>query len=235
MLFGGSGTEGHSKFWKCGVNLMRSRNAFTLIELLIVVAIIGILAAIAVPNFMNARVRATLARVQSDMRALGTAVEMYAIDQSAYPCDGQTADCSMPWWANAWRLSTPIAYIGRIPQDPFVIGSPFNIGTPTGWYWYADYFGYGLARNQGRPVNVGSRRNVRLFDSPRGEFRFVFISPAPDNCWEWDRLGNIAECRQQAPFAGDVLYYNSSNGLRSQGDLYLYGSGNAFNPPSSFR
>lgn len=54
--------------------------AFTLIELLIVVAIIGILAAIAVPNFLNAQVRAKISRVQADQNAYATAFEMYFLD-----------------------------------------------------------------------------------------------------------------------------------------------------------
>ena len=48
---------------------------FTLIELLIVVAIIAILAAIAVPNFLEAQIRAKVARAQSDMRTLSTGLE----------------------------------------------------------------------------------------------------------------------------------------------------------------
>ena len=56
---------------------------FTLIELLIVVAIIAILAAIAVPNFLEAQVRAKITRVKSDQRALATAIEAYVVDYNS--------------------------------------------------------------------------------------------------------------------------------------------------------
>ena len=59
-----------------------NRRAFTLIELLIVVAIIGILAAMAVPNFLNAQVRAKIGRVYADLRSIQTALEMYTIDNN---------------------------------------------------------------------------------------------------------------------------------------------------------
>ncbi len=55
--------------------------AFTLIELLIVVAIIAILAAIAVPNFLEAQTRAKVSRVKSDFRTMATAIETYALDK----------------------------------------------------------------------------------------------------------------------------------------------------------
>jgi len=55
---------------------------FTLIELLIVVAIIAILAAIAVPNFLEAQVRSKVSRAYNDMRNLATALESYRIDTS---------------------------------------------------------------------------------------------------------------------------------------------------------
>ena len=62
--------------------------AFTLIELLIVVAIIAILAAIAVPNFLEAQVRSKVSRAKADMRSVATALEAYRTDFNRYPADG---------------------------------------------------------------------------------------------------------------------------------------------------
>jgi prepilin-type N-terminal cleavage/methylation domain-containing protein len=61
------------------------KHAFTLIELLIVVAIIAILAAIAVPNFLEAQIRSKVSRAQADMRSLATAIESYRVDNNSYP------------------------------------------------------------------------------------------------------------------------------------------------------
>lgn len=204
--------------------------AFTLIELLIVVAIIGILAAIAIPNFQNARVRATIAKVQGDIRALTNAVEMYSVDHGKYPDDGQLT--GVPWTMNNWHLTSPISYIATIPKDPFLKGTEAG-GSTDGIeeYWYTSYDGYGAYRAAGRPKSVRGRSNVRLYDPPRNAFKFAFISPGPDGCWEWDR-GN-SWCHQEF-YMGDVFYYSMSNGVRSRGDLYQYGPGNAFNPPANF-
>jgi type II secretion system protein G len=99
---------------------MRKRG-FTLIELLIVVAIIAILAAIAVPNFLEAQTRSKVSRAKADMRSLATALEAYRVDNTSYPV-GKLRDYPL-----AWRLSyltTPVAYITSTPMDPFhVLGS----------------------------------------------------------------------------------------------------------------
>ena len=72
---------------------MRNRKSkgFTLIELLIVVAIIGIIAAIAIPNLLNAIDRGKQKRTMADMRSIGTAIESYAVDNNVYPVAATSA------------------------------------------------------------------------------------------------------------------------------------------------
>jgi len=62
-----------------------NKKGFTLIELLIVVAIIGIIAAIAIPNLLNAIQRGKQKRTMADMRAIATSVEAFAVDNNRYP------------------------------------------------------------------------------------------------------------------------------------------------------
>ncbi len=63
----------------------RRFSAFTLIELLFVVAIMAVLAAIAVPNFLEAQTRVKVARVHTDMAATTLALNRYYADKGAYP------------------------------------------------------------------------------------------------------------------------------------------------------
>jgi prepilin-type N-terminal cleavage/methylation domain-containing protein len=96
------------------------RKGFTLIELLIVVAIIAILAAIAVPNFLEAQVRSKVSRAKEDMRSIAVALEAFAVDQNKYPDSGTNWPLPV--------LTTPIAYMTSIPQQPWrFAGYP---GTP---------------------------------------------------------------------------------------------------------
>ena len=94
--------------------------AFTLIELLIVVAIIAILAAIALPNFFAAQVRAKVARAQSDQRTLEHAFDSYLIDYGSYP---PTQATSADNYEGYRYLTTPVAYLPMALVDPF--GLPY--------------------------------------------------------------------------------------------------------------
>ena len=90
----------------------RRETGFTLIELLIVVAIIGILAAIAVPNFMNAQIRAKVSRSMADQRTLENAILQYTVDYNDNPPHSHEANQN--WW-----LTTPVAYLASFLYDPF--------------------------------------------------------------------------------------------------------------------
>ena len=66
------------------MKVSNNKRGFTLIELLIVVAIIGILAAIAIPNFLMAQVRAKVAKSVSELRTIATGLETYMIDHGIH-------------------------------------------------------------------------------------------------------------------------------------------------------
>ena len=90
------------------------RTGFTLIELLIVVAIIAILAAIAVPNFLEAQTRAKVSRAKADMRSVRTGLESYAVDFNKYP--DHAADTWHPSLLEIPQLSTPVAYLTALER-----------------------------------------------------------------------------------------------------------------------
>jgi len=93
----------------------RAARAFTLIELLIAVAIIAILAAIAVPNLLEAQTRSKVARAKADMSSLVTALESYAVDENTYPLNAGGLGLS----GALYNLTQPRAYISNLPKDIF--------------------------------------------------------------------------------------------------------------------
>lgn len=94
----------------------RGQRGFTLVELMVVVAILGILAAIAIPRFTSATDRADAAKVDGDMSTLVSALEMYRANHGSYPND-----------LNALITDNLIA---RVPQPPHATESspPANWG-----------------------------------------------------------------------------------------------------------
>ncbi len=102
----------------------RHTAGFTLIELLIVVAIVAILSAIAVPNFLEAQTRAKVSRSRADLKAIATGLETYRTDYRGYPVVGNLQfpgswDMYVPYAKRLNAITTPIAYISTIPNDVF--------------------------------------------------------------------------------------------------------------------
>lgn len=95
----------------------RFGSAFTLVELAMVTAIIGILAAIAVPNFLNATIRAKVARAEAEQELLLWALEMYRIDQEFYPQNLVPGEINI---SDLVPLTTPIPYMSELPIDAFL-------------------------------------------------------------------------------------------------------------------
>lgn len=184
--------------------MMKSTAAFTLIELLIVVAIIGILAAIAVPNFLNAQLRAKIAKVEGDIKAISTALETYRIDQNSYPGD-HDLDRYMAGEDGLFHLTSPVSYIGSLPTDPFVNRS------------MASTLGFGSSNayaTDGRPdYEMGSGADNG------GDFRkqaFSLMSYGPDS-------DDDNSSHDPFPFGTDHDRYDVTNGLLSDGNIFRFG------------
>jgi len=178
---------------------MNKRNGFTLIELLIVVAIIGILAAIAVPNFLNAQVRAKLANCVSDMRALDTSLEMYRMDNSHYPFWRDSGGTNInPVNRRLIPLTTPMSYMSSVPQDPFIFGVP---GARMDDSQHEAYVTYDY-------VEADSARRLGVTSLGAGW-----------RCATWRLNGYGPDGTNNT----GMVTYNATNGLRSVGDVIRLG------------
>jgi type II secretion system protein G len=193
-----------------------SRFGFTLIELLIVVAIIAILAAIAVPNFLEAQVRSKVSRVKTDMRSLATALEAYRVDYSKYPSGrdlGQMRNDYLYPGGNMptgfWVLSTPVAYITSIPYDPFQ-NKDDMVDHRYRYFYFSDT---DIASDGGgaRPALVMNWYFYTLRVPPG--------TIGPDDCpHNWELRSN-----GPALFAYHALPYDATNGTKSAGNIVRWG------------
>ena len=203
-----------------------TKKGFTLIELLIVVAIIAILAAIAVPNFLEAQVRAKVSRVKNDMRTIATALEAYRLDHNQYPTDGPPPNRTIPGDTNVnltlgLELTTPISYIStlEIARDIFRSQRPDLKNNPALqgriFFIYTNYplrWSYAQSGTPGMPTITQASYNAGIRDY--GDWRLV--SAGPDEFVYWN--GDNTDRRDFNNFA--VMLYDPTNGTVSIGDVY---------------
>ncbi len=191
----------------------QQRVAFTLIELLIVVGIIAVLAAIAVPNFLEAQTRSKVSRVQNDMRALDTAIQAYGIDYNRYP--PTTGTFSQSFEERLIPLTTPVAYITTLPSDPFTRLT----GAGGGWTGALapgdrdDMYGYNTGAGSLGLGNPGAAHDEQMKWSltsggPDGLINFPYYAFGPT----WERNQRYL-----------VFVYDPTNGTVSNGDIFRRG------------
>ncbi len=169
------------------------RVGFTLIELLIVVAIIAILAAIAVPNFMEAQMRAKIVSVKADMKNIVNAQELYRSDNGDY-----VPDTGTNWvtdYNSLFALSTPVAYIVKVPTNPFFDKDSAESAGQGNFSYWRDW------EVEMKKTGVG----------------YAITSVGPNARFDMSPEPNSVKNRTQT-FLNTL--YNPTNGTKSGGDLH---------------
>lgn len=167
---------------------MKTKVGFTLIELLIVVAIIGILAAIAVPNFMNAQLRAKIADSIATHRTYKTIQQMYVMDYQDIPghFDGEEEHCP---YINLGYINEPL-------DDVFQVDVPGKV-TPT--FSFTGGMHHSTPWNYGFSTEILRKDNYPVWEAWRGAgYGYLIWGLGPARTENW-------------------AAYDSSNGLLSDG------------------
>jgi len=184
------------------ITVQRRNLGFTLIELLIVIAIILILIAIALPNFLEAQIRARVTQAKAELRTIGIAMDSYFLDWNLYPYESED-DCSNISSRNRCGLSwltSPVAYMTVIPRDSFN-----KQAGPEQWYELG--------------VKV-PHPSVAFFAS----VTWALWSTGPDGFDSELNSGNASgSVTWQNPADGSNDTYSATNGTKSLGDLFIFG------------
>lgn len=127
---------------------------FTLIEIMIVVIILGVLAALVVPNIMGRPDEARVAAAKADLRSVANALDLYRLDNFSYPSTDQGLEALVvqPSGVPEARNWNPEGYLNKVPKDPW--GTEYQYLSP-GSQGKFDLYSLGAdAREGGEGVNA---------------------------------------------------------------------------------
>lgn len=133
----------------------RRSSGFTLIEVMVVVAILAILAAVVVPRVMDEPAKARVAKVEQDIRAIESALDLYKLDNFNYPSTGQGLEAlvTKPSGADLKNYKAG-GYLRELPVDPW--GNQYQYMSP-GQHGEVDVFSLGA---DGAPGGQGNNADV---------------------------------------------------------------------------
>jgi len=227
-------------------SILSRLRGFTLIELLIVVAIIAILAAIAVPNFLEAQTRAKVTRTLADMRTIRISLESYAVDSNKYPeTDGGiqlngvgtvtdnnpdnpifTIDSPPQGERSILRLTSPISYISSLPASPWkenygVGGGDLKIATAFRSYLYVRAQVSGFETSAGGVLaDFGADY---IADRRAYAVQGQLVPPLRLGKGSWLLKSSGPDARDDRNVIGnDARIYDSTNGTISAGDIVIF-------------
>lgn len=194
--------------------------AFTLIELLVVVGILGLLAAVAVPNFLEAQVRSKISRVKVDLAATAHATACYRLDWGNYPPnDGLFNNLPL-------ELSTPVAYLTSVHLvDPFCKQEDHPVhGERARFYTYTEIVSLNMAMSRlgiGRPVPYEAIDHAFYNEGAFEKYgRWRLASNGPDKRYtvlDYDETTDPTTSDVQ--LQGIDLPYDPTNGTLSPGNI----------------
>jgi len=134
--------------WMLKTQMNKKASGFTLIEIMVVIVILGILAAVVVPRIMDNPDKARIVKAKQDIRAMEGALELYRLDNFNYPSTDQglealVSEPSGSPEAKNWKSG---GYLKRLPTDPW--GNDYQYLSP-GVNGAVDIFTYGADGEEG--------------------------------------------------------------------------------------
>lgn len=171
----------------------------------------AILAAIAVPNFLEAQTRSKVSRASADMRSISIAIESYGIDTNAYPAS--SSDPSQNFYGKFIAQSPELAKVPTFRPG----GSPgmMSLTTPIQY----------MTRMVGDPYAPAEGATYAFYSTPGGDLQssgWILWSPGPDARYDLNAL-NIREAYDPRSPASEMLInltYDPTNGTMSPGDIW---------------